>query len=231
MKTTHAIIAIAFAGGSVSAQTMDLVYEDRIIVGSGSFETIAGTTGFSSQQDIPFTPFQDWEGWVNDGAGPAGGSGQMTSMITNTIITASGSANANANFDSSEYTSLGALGSSAHLVAFTLAQSTTFTMDMSLEVVGTANAWARITELNGLDPDELIYEARTLDGLLEVNDTITLGPGDYSVQFFANSNITLTSDGSASGVGSYSGVFAIIPTPATTAPLFLASILTTRRRR
>lgn len=228
MTQQAALIAIAFAG-TASAQQMNFVLDDRILVGFGSVETVDGFFDFGSQQSEPDFPFDNWGGFASDGVGSADGSASLQSELSAFAINATGSANASATFDSQFHSFVSALGSSTHGIGFSIDQETTFSLAATLDATGTAQAWARLR--NGLFGNDLVFNATTTGGQLLVDETFTLGPGEYEIEFFANSNISLSSDGSASGQSSYVGSFAVIPAvPSAMVPV-LAGVLMTRRRR
>ncbi|GEM_PF-3867669 len=225
----HAAMSVLAYAGLATAQTMSFEVDDRILVGFGSVETIDGFFDFGSQQSEPDVLFGDWSGFASDGADSADGSASMQSVLTSTSISASGTASASAAYDAQLHSFVTALGSSSHGIGFSLAQETTFSLTATLDASGTGQAWARVRR--GLFGGDLLFDARTTGGVLAIDETITLGPGQYEMQFFANSNISLGSDGSASGQSSYSGSFVVIPAAPTLAIALLAGVSAARRRR
>ncbi|MEM9373420.1 MAG: hypothetical protein AAGA55_07235 [Planctomycetota bacterium] len=228
MHRRTALFAIAYAG-TASAQSMDFVFDDRILVGFGSVETIDGYFDFGSQQSEPDSPFGDWSGFASDGAGSAGGSASLESTLSATSIVANGAANASASFDAGFTSFVSALGSSTHGIGFSLSEETTFLLEATLDASGTAQAWARVR--NGFFGSDFVFDATTTGGPLVISETITLGPGDYEMEFFANSNISLGSAGSASGASSYSGSFTVVPSVPVLAIPAVGLALGMRRRR
>jgi hypothetical protein len=224
-----ASVMIACAGTALAEPVMNHQLDDRIVVGFGSQETVAGTFDFDSLQDMPANAFEDWSGNAGAGVDAGGGFAQLTSTITSTSINAMGSANASATFDSSEHNYVSALGSSSHTIGFSIDETITFSLIANLQAQGAANAWIRIRD--GFFPgSNLLHDFTVMDDTLNISQNITLGPGEYSVQFFANSNIILVDPGSIAGNSSFDAAWTVVPAPATPI-LAIAAIPTLARRR
>lgn len=226
--TVTVFAGLAIAASGAHAQTMNLVADDRILVGFGTAQFTDGTFDFDSQEATPGTPFQNWSDAAGAGAAAGGGSASVGSLISDTTIAATGDASADAYFDALEHDYVAALGSNAHTIAFEIAQTTTFLIAGQLDATGTAQAWVRVRE--GFFFGDLLFDRTTDAGPLSVGAQLTLDPGSYNVQFFANSNIVLTTDGSASGAASFDMVFAVIPAPGVLS-IAPACLLVARRRR
>ncbi|MFG0313416.1 MAG: hypothetical protein ACF8LL_04430 [Phycisphaerales bacterium] len=222
-----AAIAIANAGIAHAEPIMSLQVDDRIAVGYGSQESLSGSFDFDSIQSEPMTPFENWTGSAGAGVSAGGGFGEMSSLISSTSILADGSANASATFDALEHNFVTALGSSSHTIGFSIDQTITFSLIANIQATGEANAWVRVRE--GFGFGDILFDRTVSNDSATINQKITLGPGDYAVQFFANSSITFFEPGSAAGSSSFDAAWTVVPAPATTA--LLALTLIPRRQR
>lgn len=224
-----ASFALALAGLAHADPVMNHQLDDRIVVGFGSQESATGSFDFDSFQGMPTNPFEDWSGAASGGVDAGGGFGQLSSTITSTSIAATGTTNASATFNSNQHNYVSALGSSSHTIGFTIDQAITFSLIAAIQAQGEANAWVRIRD--GLFPgSSTLYDFTVNNNSMDIDQIITLDPGSYSVQFFANSNITLLDNGTASGSSSFDASWTVVPAPATTLLLLAAASLPVRRR-
>lgn len=221
--------AIALAGLAHADPIMNHQLDDRIVVGFGSQESASGSFDFDSFQDMPTNAFEDWSGAAGAGVDAGGGFGQLSSLISNTTILATGSTNASATFNSTQHNYVSALGSSSHTIGFSIDQSITFSLIASIQAQGEGNAWVHIRD--GLFPsNNTLYDFTVQNDTMDINQTITLAAGTYAVQFFANSNITLLDNGSASGTSSFDAAWTVVPAPSGLIPLALGGFMLQRRR-
>jgi hypothetical protein len=231
MQTTSiaSTIAIATAGLAYAEPVMSLQVDDRIAVGYGSMESASGSFDFDSIQSEPMTPFENWSGGAGAGVDAGGGFGEMSSLISKTAILADGSTNASATFDPSQHNYVTALGSSSHTIGFSIDQAVTFSLIATIQATGDANAWVRVRE--GFGFGDLLFDRSVSNDSASINQQITLGPGEYSVQFFANSSITFFEPGSGIGNSSFDAAWSVVPAPGTAGFFALSGLSLLRRRR
>jgi hypothetical protein len=226
---TSAATVIATAGFAFGGSVMDLQVDDRITVGFGTMETLSGSFEFDSMQSEPTTLFENWTGGAGGGFDAANGFGQMSSLISNTTIFADGSTNASAFLSADKHNYVSALGSSSHTIGFSIVDTVTFSLIANLEATGEANAWARVRQGFGLG--NIVYDRTVNNNSASIDLQITLGPGDYTVQFFANSSVTLFDVGSDSGSSSFDAAWSVVPAPGTAGTFAVCAVLLTKRRQ
>jgi len=229
MTRLLACTAIAYAGTMSGAQTMQLIGDNRSLLGYGSIETVDGYFDFGSTEVWPDYSYQDWNYGTGSGVDDASGGSGMNSMLSDTAIVATGSASASTTFIDGVHNFTTALGRSEHGISFRLTEETAFALTATIDATG--NAASRITFRDLSNGGSDIFVATTQGGVVNIDENFLLGPGDYSIVYYAASSLSLSSPGMLSGASSYDANFRIVPAAPTAALLGLGGLLAVRRRR
>lgn len=223
------ILALASAATALHAQTMSLQSDERYIETLAQYQTQDDQFGFDARTREPATPFEGWADSTGVDITRADASASMSSILSDTSMLATGSANANAIFDANSSVFTIAFATARHIVAFDLAQTTSFALIADL--VATTNAESFITVRQDTRFGSLLHEYSVSDGALSINDQITLDAGTYYLEFRAESDHEHHSPADTTGAASFDAAWSVVPTPATTVVLLLAAGAATPRRR
>ncbi len=228
MRRKHiAILTIAAVTTPLLAQNMMLQSDERSIETLAEYQTVDDQFGFDSRTRTPDAPFDDWLDTTSINIGRADANAAINSSISSTAMQATGSADAHAIFDVDTSVFTIAFATSRHIVAFELAQDTTFALVADL--IATSNAESFITLRQDTRFGAILHEYAVTDDELSIDDQITLSAGTYYLEFRAESNHEHHSPAETTGNASFDAAWSVVPAPATTALLAIA--LMPRRRR
>jgi len=227
---TAALAAAAIAAPIAAAEPMSYIADNRLLVAYGAQRSGSDQFSEASERLRPFAAFTDWNQNAGAGTGSALGFATIDSALTGTSIDAVGFASAAALFPADTLNYASALGASLHEISFAISDTTTFALQATLTADTPGASSIRLTD-NALGAGAIIYQAINTDGTSTVDQQFTLGAGQYTLAFQAQTAITLTSPGNASGSARYDANWTIVPAPATTLIPLMGLAATMRRRR
>ena len=226
---TIACIAAALCATTLHAQTMSLTDDIRYIEVSSEYQTVDDEFGFDVRTSTPDIPFAGWQDSTAVDIGRASASADMSSLLSDTTMLATGSADAQAVYDVDTSVFTIAFATSRHIVGFSLNQSTTFSLVADLVATTYAESFVNIRQDTRFG--DLLHEYTISDGTLSINEHITLDAGTYYLEFRAESDHEHHQPADTIGHASFDAAWTIVPAPATALLPLAGLALSVRRRR
>lgn len=227
-------LLLCFIAGAAHADLLPL-NENRTLdleaYGNSDFGGDQAQANYASSDDGG-DPFLDWGNADNLSANGAQSAIASASGNINTFLglnSLSGVANVSGTatiFDETAYDAF-AQGRARMEIGFSLDSAGMWSIDSTLAFAGTGSAEVRLTE--GLLPGGNVLYLNNTAG--SASHVIVLGPGEYTISFYAQTTNWIFAQGTLSGSASFDAAMTLVPAPAALCPFAAALVLSRRRRR
>lgn len=228
------LFVVLLAGSAHAADLVPLTETRTIYLeayGNSDFGGDQSQAEYSSTDDGG-DPFLDWGGGDNLASNGAQSAIASASGNINTFLglnSLAGVANVTGTatiFDETGYDAF-AQGRARMDIGFSLDSAGMWSIDSTLAFAGTGSAEVRLSE--GLLPGGNVLYLNNSAG--SASHVLALGPGEYTISFYAQTTNWILAQGTLSGSASFDASMTLVPAPATIALVAAAPTLTRRRRR